>query len=82
MRTTLDIDDDVLDAAREFAAREKSTAGRMISEWARRGIHARDRVPASPHRKRVVNGFEILPAGGRVVTDELVRQLMDDTESR
>jgi len=31
MRTTLDIDDDVLQAAKELARRERKTAGAMIS---------------------------------------------------
>jgi hypothetical protein len=40
MRTTLEIDDDVLAAARELAARQHKTAGKLISELARKGIHA------------------------------------------
>jgi len=38
MRTTLDIDDDVLQAAKEMARREHKTAGRILSELARRGL--------------------------------------------
>ena len=37
MRTTLDIEDDVLQAAKELAQREGSTAGQVISALARRG---------------------------------------------
>jgi len=33
MRTTLDIDDDVLAAAKELAAGQKTTAGKMILIW-------------------------------------------------
>ena len=40
MRTTLDIDEDVLQAAKELAAREQKTAGKLISEWARRGLRS------------------------------------------
>lgn len=77
MRTTLDIDDDVLQAAKELSAREQKTAGKRISEWARRGICG----PAeTPPETLVVNGFEVLPAQGRVVTNELVRQIMEGTE--
>jgi predicted DNA-binding ribbon-helix-helix protein len=36
IRTTLDIEEDVLAAARELARREKKTAGQVISELARR----------------------------------------------
>ena len=38
MRTTLDIEEDVLLAAKELAEREGSTAGRIISLLARRGL--------------------------------------------
>ena len=77
MRTTLEIDDDVLQAAKELSAREKTTAGRLISEWARRGIRVQaDRSP----EPTVLNGFEVLSAEGRVVTSEFVRQLIEETE--
>ncbi len=38
MRTTLDIDDDILQAAKELARAEKKTAGQVLSELARRGL--------------------------------------------
>lgn len=38
MRTTLDIEADVLQAAKEIAAREGQTAGQVLSELARRGL--------------------------------------------
>jgi hypothetical protein len=76
MKTTLDIDDDVLQAAMELAPREQKTADALISEWARRGI----RAPLESTTERLlVNGFEVLPAGGRVVTSELVRQIIEET---
>ena len=79
MRTTLDLDHDVLLAAKEMAARSKRTAGAVISEVFRRGLHA---APPSGRRpgKKVAAGFEVLPADGRVVTAELVRRLRDETE--
>ena len=39
MRTTLEIDDDFLAAAKELAARQHKTAGKLISELARKGIY-------------------------------------------
>jgi len=75
MRTTLSIDDDVLGAARELARRQKKTAGQVISELARRGIqHQR-----APSVKKIVSGFEILPAENRVVTPELVQKILEET---
>jgi hypothetical protein len=38
MRTTLNIDDDVLQAAREFARRQGVTVGQIVSRLARRGV--------------------------------------------
>jgi len=38
MRTTLDIEDDVLQAAKELAQRDGGTAGQVISRLARRGL--------------------------------------------
>ena len=78
MRTTLDIDEDVLLAAKELATKQGTTAGRVLSDLARRGISA----PRSKAKgAKVVNGFEILPAGDRVVTPELVGRLLEEIEN-
>ena len=77
MRTTLDIDQDVLMAAKELAGRSGKTAGQVITELARRGLHAP--APAK-ERAQVRNGFEVLPPAGRVVTPELVERLLDETD--
>ena len=78
MRTTLEIDDDVLMAAKELASREGKTAGKVLSELARRGIQA---PYASRRGAKPRNGFQVLPAGGRVVTTELVERILDETEN-
>ena len=78
MRTTLEIDNDVLQAAKELAIRQNTTAGKIISEMARRGIQSRHRTPATAAAK-LRNGFEILPARGRVITPELVEKLLDES---
>jgi hypothetical protein len=75
MRTTLDIDDDVLQAAKEIAASRRSTTGKVISDLARRGL-------APPKEKvKVKNGVFLL--GPRSpddppVTVDFVSQLKDD----
>lgn len=48
MRTTLDLDDDVLQAARELAALKGLTMGAVVSALARKGLDA----PASAGRSR------------------------------
>jgi hypothetical protein len=74
MRTTLDIDEDVLQAAKELAASRRRTAGQVISELARKGLE-----PA--HRSRVRNGVPVLPrrppASPRP-TMKLVNELRDE----
>lgn len=55
MRTTLDIDEDVLQAAKELAAIRSSTAGKVLSELARRGLQRES--PEVPLR----NGVPVMP---------------------
>lgn len=75
MRTTLDIADDVLQAAKELAAREGGTAGQVISNLARRGLNATSVKSKKPPATR--GGVPLLPSRGEVVTLEGVQQLMD-----
>ena len=75
MRTTLEIDEDVLEAAKELAARQRKTAGKVISELARRGIQSH----GGKRTKRVINGFEVLSADGRVVTPQLVQKILEES---
>ena len=77
MRTTLDIADDVLQAAKERARREKKTAGEIISELARSALtappeQARDPSPKARH------GFRPFPKRGGIVTNELIDRLRED----
>jgi hypothetical protein len=78
MRTTLDIDDDVLSAAKELAAATAGkTAGKIISELARKALTQ----PANVYRveeSRAVYGIKPLPHRGGIVTSEMVRKLMDE----
>jgi hypothetical protein len=74
VRTTLDIEPDVLQAAKEIAAREGQTAGRVLSELARRGL----KFHSGPTAEVVSRGgVPLIPSRGEVVTLEKVRQLMD-----
>lgn len=79
MRTTLDIDDDVLIAAKELAAKERKTAGRILSEYFRRALHAGRESPAAAEGRLYVikNGIPLVASRGEVVTSEHVQRLMD-----
>ena len=79
MRTTLDIADDILRAAKEIAVREHSTAGAVISRLARQALIApTPGVDAGGQTKRR-NGVPVFPARpGEVVTLEHVQRLADE----
>jgi hypothetical protein len=79
MRTTLDIDDDLLRVAKEIAAAEKKTAGKVLSELARRALTAPGFAEeAQPELDR---GWYVLPRrGGGVVTNNLVNRLLDEAD--
>ena len=74
MRTTLDLDEDVLQAAKELAEMRGTTAGKIISELARKAL-----TPTTTRRVR--NGVPLLPgrpAGAPLPTMKLVNELRDD----
>jgi hypothetical protein len=74
VRTTLDLDEDVLQAAKELAAARGITAGKALSDLARRALaptrspRARNGVPVLPRR----------PRAGRRPTMHLVNDLRDE----
>lgn len=77
MRTTLDIADDVLQAARERARYEKKTVGQMISELARRALTTQP--PASGVREpKPVYGVRPFAPRGHLVTNELIDKLREE----
>lgn len=76
MRTTLDIDDDVLQAAKERARREGRTAGQVISDLARTALTTP--APATAREPRPLYGFRPFPSRGGVVTDERIERLRED----
>jgi hypothetical protein len=73
MRTTLDLDDDLLEVAKELAEVRGTTAGRVISDLVRQALDARPRIATR-------NGVPLLPArpaGSRRPTMALVNRLRD-----
>jgi hypothetical protein len=72
VRTTLDLDDDVIAAARELAAGQRRSLGSIISELARRGL--------TPARVETEGDLPIVrvPAGTPPITPEMVRGALDE----
>jgi hypothetical protein len=81
MRTTIDIDDDVLIAAKELAQRQGSTAGRVLSRLAREaltgGYSQVGITKLNVAEPLAVYGFRPFPKNGSVVTNEAINQLKD-----
>jgi hypothetical protein len=73
MRTTLDIDEDVLLAVKNLASSRETTAGKVLSDLARQSLQ-----PKNTSLKR--NGFSLFPVtkSGGPVTMEIVNRLRDE----
>lgn len=72
MRTTLDIDDDVLEVARAVAAAEGRSLGQAVSGLARRGLSASLRVEGTG-----LPAFTV-PADATPITADTVRRALDE----
>jgi hypothetical protein len=75
MRTTLDIDDSILAAAKEIAGASKSSAGAVISELARKGLSL-----TSGQVCRMKSGFPVfsVPANAKPLTSAAVKLILSD----
>jgi hypothetical protein len=72
VRTTLELDDDLVAAARELAAGERRSLGAVISDLARRGL--------TPARIETDGDIPVIrvPPGTPAITSEMVRRGLDD----
>jgi hypothetical protein len=75
MRTTLEIDDDLMEAARDLSRLKAKTIGQIVSELIRNGL-TREKAPAIETR----NGIPVWvhPGGVVPVTSELIRNLAEE----
>lgn len=79
MRTTLDIDDDVLTAAKELARREGKTAGAVLSELGRRALSGAS-APFLRSGEQRIPGFRPFASRGGLVTNAHIDQLRDEED--
>jgi hypothetical protein len=74
VRTTLNLDEDVIEAARALADSERRPLGQIVSELVRRGL--------VPHEARLgdEDGFPVFSVaqGAPVITPEMVQAGMDE----
>ena len=73
MRTTLSLDDDVLQEVKAYAKSRDVAIGKAVSDLVRRGLHA-------PLETRIVDSFHVvkLPPGSPPVSTEDVAILQDN----
>jgi hypothetical protein len=74
MRTTLNLDDDVLAIAKSLAARQKKPVGEVVSTIFRKGLAPSESTRTSR------NGITLFPVseGAGVVTPEIIEELLYD----
>jgi hypothetical protein len=74
MRTTLNLDEDVVEAARALADSERRSLGKVVSELARRGLAPREA------RFGDEDGFPVFNVGdgAPAITGEMVETALDE----
>lgn len=75
MRTTLNLDEDVLEVLKQYADARSISLGQAASELVQRGLEA-------PVQTRLVNGFHavVLPPGRTKITSDRVKQRLEDED--
>ena len=73
MRTTLDLDPAVLEAAKAVARYQRTSVGKIISAWARQGLGTQ----AAPARRKGFPVFEV-PKGATVISPSRASELISD----
>ncbi len=92
MRTTVDIADDVLFAAKDFARRDKKTLGEVLTDWGRIILQNPQtlQAPKKSGKKQMAEseidrkfremGFVTFPSrkGGGVATNEMINRIREE----
>ena len=77
MRTTINLAEDAVIAARNVAQRERLSLGDAISELIRRGANAGAPVAHERAAPALRGRFALLPARDELITPQHVRELME-----
>lgn len=77
MRTTLDIDPEILNVVKERARRERRSAGAVLSELARQALTGAG-APQADEETVPCHGFRPFPKASRVVSEATVERLRDE----
>lgn len=76
MRTTLDIDEDVLAAAKELGRMKNLSAGQVVSQLLRKVLTGATVLSAQTEPKTVA-GFRPFSSGKAIITNEEVNRLRE-----
>lgn len=77
MRTTIDIDSDLLLAVKERARAERKSAGRVVSNILRNSLNGTSN--RSDEKSVYKNGIRVLaPREGEVITMDHIQKIMDE----
>lgn len=74
MRTTLNLDEDILTTARTLAAQQRKPVGEVVSALVRKALKPARKAPSER------NGIPLFPISENagVVTPEIIRELLED----
>lgn len=75
MRTTIDIDPEALQGAKERARNSNTTLGKTVSQLILRGLANGN--GSKDIKKRYVNGVPVFPPRGGIVTLKRIQEIMD-----
>ncbi len=73
MRTTVDLDEDVLRVAKHLAQEQEQSLGRVLSDLARQGLHPAQRKAVRPGKIPTLSR----KPGARPVTAQMVKELLE-----
>ena len=77
MNATFDIDQDVLDAVNKISKETHQKPDKVLSDLARSGM-----CQNVQETTKIRGGFEVIPAKGRVVTTEMIDNLLEESETQ
>ena len=78
MRTTLDIDEEVLRADKELARQQGRSIGQVLSDLARQGLRGAA-APSSTDTSESFYGFRPIAATGNPVSNETIDLLREES---
>jgi hypothetical protein len=76
MRTTIDLDEDILRTAKQLARENEQSLGRVISDLAKRGLEP---AKATQRKRNGIPVFDRMP-GAKPVTSEIVKGLLESED--